>query len=288
MFTANSSVQSSRKNVTCYKCGHEGHYSDKCSLNTFSSASNVPAPHKNVSCYKCGHQGHYSDRCPSNQVNVSPAHDSKNEEKNDNTIYKLTLKLQGKWGRNSAFIHLESEFFKIKKALNSILRSMEGISDVDFDIRNDVPHIQLVTDGDEKQFDAAVDELEGREFLINLNAFEIKNDSISFDVGQNKHITLFYKKDMLKVPSLTRNKIREMLKSVLEPFAQKREEVQGEAHNTENKKIACIVCMENDIDCQIAPCHHVNTCFSCCERLTVCPSCRAQITGRTKIFIQHV
>jgi Zinc finger, C3HC4 type (RING finger)/Zinc knuckle len=280
----NPSKKSARKDVTCYKCGQPGHYSDKCNNSSSSSSSG----NKNVVCYKCGKPGHYSDKCISSQSSQSSvSSNAKNEIINYNTKYKLVLKLQGKWGSKSAFIHPDSEFFKVKKALGSMLIEMEGISEADFDIRNDVPHIELAADGDEKQFDAAVEELEGREFVVSLNAFQIRDDSISFDVGQNKHITLFYKKDLLKIPSLSRAKIQEILQSVLSPFTIEKDPEEGKEHNVKNDKIACIVCMENDVDCQISPCGHASTCMSCCTRLNFCPSCRGKINSRTKIYIQH-
>lgn len=281
-YSDNCPKKSARKDVTCYKCGKTGHYSDKCNNSSSSSSSG----NKNVICYKCGQPGHYSDKCVSGRILQSGIASNARNEIDDNTQYKLTLKLQGKWGSKSAFIHPDSEFFKVKKALGSVLIAMEGISDTDFDIRNDVPHIELASDGDEKQFNAAMEELEGREFVVDLNAFRIRDNLIDFDVGRNKHITLFYKKDLLKIPSLNRVEIQKMLQRILSPFAIKKnsEEIkEGE----KNDKIACIVCMENEVDCLITPCGHISTCTSCSARLSFCPSCRGNIDSRTKIYIQH-
>jgi len=71
------------------------------------------------------------------------------------------------------------------------------------------------------------------------------------------------------------------------PCPQRSESMAENAHNSGNQKIACIVCMENEVNCQIFPCNHVSTCVSCCEKLSACPSCRREITNRTKVFIQH-
>lgn len=47
---------------------------------------------------------------------------------------------------------------------------------------------------------------------------------------------------------------------------------------------ACPVCLDNRVDCVLIPCNHV-VCQRCAVRLPSCPSCRAVVDTRERIFI---
>lgn len=51
-----------------------------------------------------------------------------------------------------------------------------------------------------------------------------------------------------------------------------------------DKEGNCRVCMERRADVMFEPCHHMVTCSECADKLSVCPVCRAEATGRTRVF----
>jgi hypothetical protein len=108
-------------------------------------------------------------------------------------------------------------------------------------------------------------------------------------VGQGRHVTLFFKTNLFK--TLGRKvvlDILDILRKVLNPFEIASSAPVAAAGVAEAPaKVSCVACMENDLDCQFLPCRHICTCMSCASRVSVCPSCRATIASREKVFIQH-
>lgn len=51
-----------------------------------------------------------------------------------------------------------------------------------------------------------------------------------------------------------------------------------------NKRLECVVCMENEKTILIVPCHHVSTCEACIQRLVRCPICQVRIETTTRIY----
>ena len=47
----------------------------------------------------------------------------------------------------------------------------------------------------------------------------------------------------------------------------------------------CTVCMENDLEVLLEPCHHVCVCRRCCVRVRTCPMCVRKIGHRKRVFV---
>lgn len=50
------------------------------------------------------------------------------------------------------------------------------------------------------------------------------------------------------------------------------------------EKQMCIICTERPCNCVLLPCRHSSMCTNCCDILTRCPICRADITKRIHVF----
>jgi len=62
--------------VTCFKCGKQGHYANACgfqSQRTIQDGPEYVARTANITCFKCGQLGHYANKCPtSTSVRMIP------------------------------------------------------------------------------------------------------------------------------------------------------------------------------------------------------------------------
>ncbi|GBL99953.1 Baculoviral IAP repeat-containing protein 7-A [Araneus ventricosus] len=56
------------------------------------------------------------------------------------------------------------------------------------------------------------------------------------------------------------------------------------AENANNTKLICKICLDEDINIVLEPCHHQVACEKCAQKVTKCPLCRSVITNRIKVF----
>jgi len=57
--------------VTCFKCGQQGHYANACGFQSQRAVQEGPeyaARTANITCFKCGQLGHYANKCPTSTI----------------------------------------------------------------------------------------------------------------------------------------------------------------------------------------------------------------------------
>lgn len=269
---------SRHRGTVCYNCGKIGHYSDRCPNNGVE----IPG-FKLVTCFKCGMKGHYSDKCT--QIILPPSFSSRLPvSMKSSKKFKIGLKFDGWWGKvnaKSAYLHPECEAFKLKRSFIDCLLSAGYITDADMDVRNQIPHIALRNSDEEG--DNTYKALDGKVLEISITSFKIHDDFVELDVGQGKHMTLFWCKGLFN--RIDKNLVTAMLLDILLPYEIKEELNDPEEENREGESKTCKVCMDNSADTLLQPCDHLCVCMACAGRLFNCPICREKIVTFKKIFI---
>jgi len=113
------------------------------------------------------------------------------------------------------------------------------------------------------------------------NEINILNDKIEIYEGNNLCNLNFdtlttYEIKLLKLYKKVRHKISEFEKDILT----------GNFKDVDNR-YKCITCKENDINCLLRPCSHLNLCLDCAQITLKCPSCLKYIEYIDKIFLPN-
>jgi len=249
-----------------------------------------------VSCYKCGRNGHHSDQCVYGATNSSSSSFSASSSSLlSTTKYRIEIRLDGWWGKTSAYLHTESDAYKLKKMFIHELFLTKYVSDDDMDIRNQIPHLELRRkDQSQEEGETLYKTFDGKRLEITLSSFNIRESLVTLDVGMGKHLTLFYCKGLFS--RLKRDLIFSLLQKILSPYKiteekedrKEREESDDEKEKKEEKEgenKLCRICFDSEQNILLVPCSHVCVCDQCVQRLTNCPVCRKKIESSTKVFL---
>jgi hypothetical protein len=299
-------------NIICSTCLEEGH----CSM-----IEPLRKQTELIICHTCKKQGHRSSDCPTNLTyKQTRFRDSQNKESYnrkyspktksnmvisasdligtlDSNKVKMTIKFDGMWGKNSAYVHEDSELFKIKKELIIEFLKADILTIVDINERNVTAHVNI--NGDDKLYN----ELDGKDIMVSTNSFKIQKNFIEITLGSGTHYTIVYKQDILN----NYGQIKQIIKKVLDKYDESSndestdkstdqstdkstDQSTDQSTDKSNKFIdlmettKCKCCFENDRDILFEPCKHIFSCVTCSSMMHNCPVCRTKIVRKTKIF----
>lgn len=86
----------------------------------------------------------------------------------------------------------------------------------------------------------------------------------------------FYEIKLIKLYKKIKHKISDLEKDILK----------GNVKDDDNR-FKCINCKENDINCLLRPCSHLNLCLECAQITLKCPNCQKFIEYIDKIFLPN-
>lgn len=116
-------------------------------------------------------------------------------------VKSIPLTVQGykMWGQKSMKLHKDCDLYKFKLLVMHSLFSNEIITVEDIDKRNAIPHVELYN----RSINAVPDNISsyytgGYTEYVTMKNINITQDYIEIKLKDNKHCTLFYKKNLLE------------------------------------------------------------------------------------------
>lgn len=271
-----TNVSNYQKQITCFSCGKIGHFKDQCpnlnssnsssssssnSSSSSSSSSSTITESDPVECFHCKKPGHYKNECPIlNRFNS----EALNILATSNYKINATIKLNGMWGKSSAYVDTECVLSKLKSQIIASLVEEGILQESDIDERNLTSHIDIDSSP------AKYDKINESKILISIKSFKIQQNIVLIELIDNMHFTIVWKKDI----SNHMSKIITIINTILDK----------NTHGIDPSKL-CTICYEHELDTLIQPCNHLCICSHCSPNIRKCPICRGEIQNKVKVFI---
>lgn len=227
----------------------------------------------------------------------------------------VKFKLDGWWGRESAFLESTSFIAQLKfRTIEELkINNLFDNDDKDNDKRNMTAHCALAqasrhtrrAANQVKDRDVIYNAVNNQEIKLSNNNIKIGRDLIKLDftvANIQLHVTLIFKKDIgqrmdevTNAVSRAWNYVSSFLPSSGPLLADigtaagtttSTSVLQTESKNSSESKPKqyCCICMAGPNDHVFLPCMHLCACEGCSKLVTLCPICRGPITESKKIF----
>jgi len=315
----NSETCNQKKNtIQCFNCG--GNHK-----RIFCTHSSTTHNNNNIRCFTCNKYGHKKDTCPNNQQYTYKTLSNNNnnndqlknisysvqEFENDNKsnlqlnyrndkITEIKLFFNGWWGNQSALVHPDCILSNLKVSfITNLIEFSAGKIPNQLDNQNKTGHVKLRENKDDIEGTNLYNTLHNTVLQVTVSSFNIKNDYVSLPVGLNKHFTLFYYKDLLKIVDAV--KIKQILNELItlinthnlkEKLSDEQIKYYLLTSNNNNNNIKpseqnnlCVICIEYPKSILLRPCKHVCVCDACAKTLSVCPICTTEIKEKEIVYV---